>query len=398
MHDRIRRQVCRWLFLLLAALPTSLLAAWSLYQQSSAGKEARCRFWQQRLAQLLLVDVAIDHVQTPFPGTVMLENVIVSRPGVPEPLAKIKSLRIAGRELASVHLEEVQVHARQFNFWRGWLERWSRRFGPDESIKVTGKSILCQSQGSVHAFADLVGVIRGRQGASEAIFNFWQEGTDGDPLAIQCSHDHGRPRECRWIVQTGTTPLAGSLLTELIPGYGRFGEKMQFSGLMSLGLEPDHSRVQLAGMLEKVDLGLLTDGLVVAEGDVEVRSCLLRDGACQALDITVQSPEGTVSAAWLNSVAEGWGNSTRLTPGDRELGYSRLACRIELGTSGLRISSPNGADLIRMGDRVLLAAPPAAWLPVTSVVRLLAPGGGEYVPANRKALEIYQALRPIRRF
>jgi hypothetical protein len=398
MHDRTRRLICRWLFLLLALLPSTLLMGWSVYERSDAGSQARLARWQLKLEQVLQADVSIDAVRPIFPGTVVLENVIVRLPGSSSRLVTVKSIRLSSRQPASIHLEQVILPVNQLDRWRGWLERWSCQFDPGQSLRVTAQSVIFQRPDGGHPFGDLVGVIRGSEEATEATFNLWQEGSAGDPLAVQCAQDHNRPGETRWIVQTGSTPLATRLLAELVPGFARLGSQGSYEGYFSVLQTADDCELQLLGRLDKIDLGLLSgrplSGMLSGSAAIDIRQCLVQGGACQLLDATLHASSGTVDANWLQSLVRSWGGTPLAAARGQRLPYSQLQCRIELTREGIRLSSPSGDAVLRLGEQVIVPAPAAAWLSIPTIVSLLAPPGSEQLPATADSIRLFQALRP----
>ena len=68
MSDNQRRLVCRLLFLLLCAAPTSLVSYWICHPQTTAQ-------WETQILAQLGVQANIEHIETPFPYITILRDV-----------------------------------------------------------------------------------------------------------------------------------------------------------------------------------------------------------------------------------------------------------------------------------------------------------------------------------
>ena len=238
MHDRIRRALCRFFFMALVFLPTLVVAAWSIYANSAPGVESRREGWQQRLEQLLGTRVTIESVRPVLPGTVEFKQLQLSLPGDKQPMVTIGQLRLTRGQLQRVQLEKVHVATDQLGYWVDWLEKTIRQLDDDLQLRLVVKQLVFDHGPDQDSFAEVVGVLDGRDDGSQAIFNLWQESSQGDPLALQLVHQPEEEGRYRWILQTGSSPLPTRLLASQFSPLSRLGRQSLFDGQLGWSAEP----------------------------------------------------------------------------------------------------------------------------------------------------------------
>ena len=402
MHDRTRRALCRFFFLFMVFLPTLAVTGWSLYATSALGIASRQEHWQRQLGQVLGARVTFQSVRQVFPGTVEIHQLQVQLPGDDHPLARVGQLRITGGQPQRVELAMVHFSADQLGHWMEWLERTTRRLD-DGAWRVGATQVVMEHGSGKDVFTEVVGVVEGRPGGSQAIFNLWQESPQGDPLAVQLVHQPEEGGQHRWILQSGSNPLPVRVLASRLSPLARLGSQALFDGQLTCvgGRQP--SRIELVGDFQQVDLGSLSgfpaSGMLQGTGQLRVTRCRILDDACQFLDAQLVSSEGSVDNSWLRTTGSQWGLQTPPT-GLAMQDFSDLYCHLELDGNGIRIrgkeDGPGKGAMIRQADRVLLGQPRVEWLSVAQLVELLVPASQEQLPATEHAARLLRAIEAPR--
>ena len=402
MHDRTRRGLCRFFFLFMVFLPTLAVTGWSLYATSALGIASRQEHWQRQLGQVLGARVTLQSVRQVFPGTVEIHQLQVQLPGDDHPLARVGQLRITGGQPQRVEVATVHFSADQLGHWMEWLERTTRRL-ENGAWRVGATQVVMEHGSGKDVFTEVVGVVEGRPGGSQAIFNLWQESPQGDPLAVQLVHQPEEGGQHRWILQSGSNPLPVRVLASRLSPLARLGSQALFDGQLTCvgGRQP--SRIELVGDFQQVDLGSLSgfpaSGMLQGTGQLRVTRCRILDDACQFLDAQLVSSEGSVDNSWLRTTGSQWGLQTPPT-GLAMQDFSDLYCHLELDGNGIRIrgkeDGPGKGAMIRQADRVLLGQPRVEWLSVAQLVELLVPASQEQLPATEHAARLLRAIEAPR--
>nr|MCS5571656.1 hypothetical protein [Pseudomonadales bacterium] len=110
MHDRLRKNCCRLIFLLAVAVPTVSMLAWGIARNIPLVANQARLHWQEQLTDMLGMQVTLAAVETPRPGLTVLQSLQLSdrETGVPcGSIATVQLWKVAEKQ--HVRIEDPRV-------------------------------------------------------------------------------------------------------------------------------------------------------------------------------------------------------------------------------------------------------------------------------------------------
>lgn len=311
MHDRVRRQVCRLLFVLTCALPTGLFFLWTCVVHSPPYRAVRRAAWEEDLSEQLGVAVTLGSVRQPNRGLRLLEGLEFRDPETNRRIARIRLVeirRIDDHWLLIASQPEVQGD-QVLRLWEilhehvlraQWQEPLRAQIAANEvtvlqSEEETGTtltSVRCQLQST--------------QDGPQATIEFRDVALQTElPVRIRATRDRRvSPPRTRFELDTQGTPLVCSLLAEQLPVLGTLGESAAFSGKVAATRTRNGWDADLSGQFTQVELDRVVTGRYPHKlsglANVALRRATIREGQLVDAEGDIHSHGGVVSRSLLS--------------------------------------------------------------------------------------------------
>lgn len=288
MHERTERALCRLAFLVLCALPTSLVVAMTVVTWTPWYHQCQIRKMELALTQRLGVTVAITDMQRPSPGAWQLEGVKLSDP---ETGAKVATVRTAFYAKVDgevrLHLAQPEIQSDQLGLvWRVVHDRFLCQpdlLGQRLRLRAQDLSLHSQPQGLTLSPVDVWIEPRGDETRAVAQFSLagWNPSEKPAQLAVTRFRGGAKPRTV-WELQTGSRSLPCSVLADHLPVMRRLGIDAEFSGLLRWQLDREDYSVELKearfANVNMLDLFEPFDYHVSGKGLIELQSLTRHSG------------------------------------------------------------------------------------------------------------------------
>ncbi len=105
LHERTRRQVCRWAFVILCLVPTSVVLGWSVARQLPGHTAAEA----ESLRALTGLHATLGRLSHPLPGQLLYEDVELADPRPARPCCGPESSRSRNRPTSCSCRVEVEL-------------------------------------------------------------------------------------------------------------------------------------------------------------------------------------------------------------------------------------------------------------------------------------------------
>lgn len=383
LQQTTQRRICRGLFLLACVLPTLGLGAWSLWRMRPSHQVQQLAWLEDALG----VRIECRRVQTPRPGQVVFHDVSLRDTETRLPLATIDCVRLnCKQEHAQAAIGVVTLDPQH-------LPRLA------EAVRLS-----LRRQSVAHRAIPIDQIVLGDHAWRGAVLSFGYNDGGERTLALSEAAAGGAklhlarnraidPPETRLVLSAGSTPMPWRLLAGLTPLPAELGPQARLQGELTLLCE---TRVgELTGQLSGVDLAQLAphESQLALAGPATLTQVRLawRGRRFHDIDLTVTAPGGVV-AWWLPHAAHyylgcqptgtlhGALQQACTDGGYRQapFGFDRLAFRLRVDSSGVRINGPRGDldtdprnAIVTRGDEPLMLRPPTGpAAPVESLLQL----------------------------
>lgn len=380
-----RRRTVRMLFVLAGVVPCTALATIAWWWHSSGHVDAVSRVAAVHLGMPIVVS-AVGH---PRPGVLRLGQVTLGTVGRDDAVRvpHVEVERAAGEVRVRVpRLECSPAAVRTLAGIAGeWLLRPTRF--PDAWVVDVGDVAWLP--------------VAGLPGATSAGWHVECVAVD-DRRAVRCRREPASADEVR--VRAGSEGLAVegtieeavplAILAGLVPGLSGWadmaGDQAVVRGRIDAVSNAKGWSGTAAGMVEHAALGSVLaagGGGVQGEALITVNSVRFTAGRLVACDMLVSASAGTLPQRALDGLVSSFGcrpgPAYRSIGGDSVRRFDRLACRLVIDESGLRIRSTEGSDqaLLAVQGLSILDEPVAA-VPMTRLAWFFSPDGRPAVPAT----------------
>lgn len=353
LSDNQSRQVCRWAFLLLCALPTIVVIVLATRVWSTDD-------WELLIAAELNLDVEIERVENPFPGRTVLHAVEIRRGA--ECIGSARQIECNWMGDWKLNLSGVRVEADGLERLRLSLEELTARQGPGSqrpwhlhcpelSLTLPGKSATASAAEGLATELRLADVELLSSPAAEQTrqllrFRLPQmvEGADY-PLELRILREPLLAQRQVWLKVSNPTP--GWLLAALgcfPPGWD---EELLFRGSLEFR-QADNGLTsgQLdAAVLSNIDLECLRAdwGLPFnGRAEVQIPSLIWREGRVKRAEFQVHAADGELSPGWLEALGRIPGLQRFDLGGDRaeqeQVPFRLFAARFLLQSGSCRVT------------------------------------------------------------
>ena len=408
LNDRIRRWLCRAIFIVCCLLLTLTVGAWSL--------APRLGFYhvlhQQRLARELAADVRLGRAEQPRPGVMRWTKLELLSDEQADWLATIDSLELDRRaEFTILRIERPRVSRAGLAWlWSLATEQLRRTASKERGIwrlEIRGAQLIDEEETS--ELGDVVGDFEFQASGSQLTLRFDDEDrSEADRMHLRLVRNRQTtPATSGVELRTGATPLPCSLLGLWLKHLGVLGPAAEFRGQLWAIRSGDRWEVELAGQLLGVELRRLvgtvnSDLHLQGTADVALDRARWREGRMAAISGLVEAGPGTVNRGLVLAASEGlrWRVRRSLYEGEPTdlIPYERLAAGFALDESGLltegRCAGSLDGILLQdaLGPLLAHSEQGAERVPVAHLVRTLAPSQDVALPANREAQTLWQVL------
>lgn len=352
MRERIRKFVCRGLWLCLCLIPTLFTSVWCLARNSSLYSRWLREVWQSELTSAIGWDVLVAGIAEPSPNRYRLLDVRIvdSETGVPwMRFDKIEVSRQSNRwvavsprgELLSDHMPELalSLHARMTR--QRVQHDWSGELAIDEL-----RMLRVSSEKSVHSVQLR---LQNSEAGPRAELEFCSRSDElSRPVRITVLRDRQQsPPLTRCTIDARATPLLCSDWQPCFAPLELLGRDSVFEGWISLTLGGSSIQGVIRGQLEDVDLETLVarpfDQSLSGRASIRIHHLEWAAGRVQDVSGELLSVDGTISRTLIESLVDPtsmrWQWSERIAKSrDDEYPYEKLAVAFRANELGIVLS------------------------------------------------------------
>ena len=399
MPIKHRLIICRLGFVLCCVLPTLAMCLWIAGQSSASPAGNVPSAWATIPSSCLGLVVECDGGSQGDGGVLRLESVRLLDPETRAILVRAASVdahpSAAGWQLAARGAVIDAGHLpRLFALLHQPLLGSPSADTPSGTIQ--GRDVVLRAAEATHTFSSVVARLgadpAGPQATIELTPSNAQPNTPPMRLAIVRDRSGASP-VTRWQLDTARQALPCALVGSVLPEAARLGIAAEFTGLVSVSLEPDGLTGELTGTLEGVDLdAVVTERFphqLSGLARVNVESARLEHGKLTDLRGHFTAVHGAVSPSLVAAAVD----HLRLAPagdlpveGAAPIAYQQLSFGFALDGRWLRLTAtaPESASVLTGERGPLLAVTPGHAVPAIGLLRALLPGNEYQVPATRQ--------------
>lgn len=372
MSDNSRRTVCRLAFLLLCALPFSLVIYQILHPFSSSQ-------WQQAIKANLGVTTKIGSVETPLPFVTVFHDVKFSDPELEH--LHLKKVKIVSGTTNEVFIEHpVQVNASALATLSNRLrESLMRTDAASNAWNINlNQATISRSDGESAEYLELASV-------GISVFPYPEHTTahvvanpavsPNDPLKLTIRHERNNegPQE-HFAIDTGTAYLPCWLMRDFWDESKTLGRACQFAGFVEFEKvnKSWNCKVLPSSCFHGMDLQSLTIPFgknVTGLAHSTINQCEIVDGRIVSLDLDLQCEDVTIDPATVKS-AEQYLDAQWLT-NDPTPSSSMLELRFQFADGRMSITTP---DTVAAGHQPLVQFRHFGSLPIGDLAAFLEGG------------------------
>lgn len=405
IHERTRRVVCRWLFVVLCALPTAVVLSWCVVRLWP-GTLAAERAW---LRSITGMQVSLARVTHPRPGATLLHDLELHDPETLECVVRCRYLEaVSGDKKVIAKASHVELFGAQAEqVWR-LIERHLRGNSPapETQLYLSAAELTWHvPRGASQTFVDLTARVGPTtRGGHEADFRFRLAGAeDAELSSIVVERFMRQEQLCTHVeLRTGGNRWPFQVLAPLFDAPGWFGAQARFDGALSLEEQNGQwSGRIIGGRLERVDLDSLVrqrfphglSGLA----DITIRDAVVSHGRLVKIDGTFDCRGGAIARSLVESGRQHmkFQGAAVMPASATNLPFEQLAFTFVLDSRGLQMlggcEGPPGA-LLMGDDAPLWQQGPEPLQSVAAFIRTLVPASEVLVPATDASDWLIHAL------
>ncbi len=369
MHDRLRKNCCRLIFLLAVAAPTVSMLGWVLARNIPLVASQARLHWQEQLTDMLGMQVTLAAVQTPRPGVTVLQSLQLSDRETGTPCGSIATVQLwKVAEKQHVRIEDPRVQISEASeTWCWVVQQLLRRHDLGTVVISTGPLVLDdsgeKSQSSLHGM-ELACHLQCIRECTTLTINMQQPGSGKAPVALQLRRQHQEAVVTQVTLDTASATLPCSLLVPLFPRLAALGENARFRGQLSAEQTTAGQVIDIAGEFNAVNLqqwlGSMSAGGLTGLATLHLQPARIMDDICVQASGRLVAENGMVKRSFLQRAAAELGLQWVHDLGAEQAGYERLSCRFDLDTTGIQLSGetrgPAAGVILSHPRGVLLAA------------------------------------------
>jgi hypothetical protein len=412
MHERTQRALCRLVFGLLCALPTSATLTAIAARQTRWYTQRQIVAWEARLSDWCGVRIDIENWEPLAPGAHQFENVQLFDLETGEPLGKIRVIQAAltERRLA-IRLDQPEIAVAQLSaVWRCLHDQLlchpARLQVP---IGVMAHDVTLEGELASTTLAEVKAVVERRQTDAVAQVQIVMAQKDpAQPLVWQVRRQSGSARPTtRWQLMAHS-PLPCEVLGDYLSPLRGLGDEATFQGQVSYTSAASYWELELSGSRwEQVELARLFDRQahrITGRGSIVVDRLTIRSGRLADGEARIWAGPGLVSRSLLERIARHWPSefTVPLESMDTVVPYDRLGLWMqvqgaELRVGGLCDSQPEQGLLpahtgLARGGMPIVRVLPQQPIAALSFASLLAPAHAIDVPRSSATESIVDLL------
>jgi hypothetical protein len=411
MHDRLRKNCCRLIFLLAVAAPTVSMLTWGLARNTSLVASQTRLYWQQQLTEMLGMQVRLTAVETPRPGLTVLQSLQLSdrETGVPcGTIATVELWKVAKKQHVRIEDPQVQI-SEASGTWRWVVQQLLRRHDLGTVVISTGP-LLLESSGRKSAMSlqgmELACHLQSVPECTTLTINMQQPGSGKAPVALQLRRQHKETVGTQVTLDTAAATLPCSLLVPLFPRLAAMGEQARFQGQLSAEQTTAGQVIDVAGDFHAVDLqqwlGAMSAGGLTGLATLHLQPARIMDDICVQASGRLVAENGMVKRSFLQRAAAELGLQWVHDLGAEQAGYDRLSCQFDLDKTGIQLSGetrgPATGVILSHPRGVLLSTTGRPQrLPSQALARSMGVPSAVGLPVSRSGLQQLQGAsrRPV---
>lgn len=359
MSDNSRRTVCRMAFILLCALPLSLIV-YRIFHPISATQ------WQQAIKANLGLTAQIGSVETPLPFVTLFHDVKLLDPERHELIVHLDELKVVMGATNEIIVEnKIQIDSSALAMISQQLrQNLMRTHAATDSWKLTlNEAVLMRPNSEIAdklTFAPIQVSVHPYPEYTTAKVEFFSGGFE-EPIEVSMRRyrNEATPRES-FSIHSGKTYLPCWILNDFWPDSKSFGKISQFAGYAKFERNGEswNGSIVPGSCFLNMSLSSLSQQFGDAEGlcFVRVANCQLKANKIVSLDLQCSSQSGNIDTATINfaktHLAATWMGEPRKTV------YKNLDLKLQFTEGRLLVttSQPNGVAAWS-GDQPLLRLP-----------------------------------------
>ncbi len=298
MSDNQRRLICRFIFLITCALPTSTIVYWLCHPQTPLQ-------WQTKIQSQLGVLTSVDSIETPGPYVTILRGLEFTDADLGSLLEATEVHIVLGKPNRIKIPHSVRTtNAGLLQLIDTINEHLIRAHSTDQpwQILFLGQTIIEQSMVSQQPGSEFPSVLIAENlqvdvgpllaGGTGALLQFRLPQIDEEKW-VECRLSRSlagdnQNSEQRLYLNTKEMPLPCWLLGDLIPEIQQLGPECQFAGVVDVYSHTDRRCGEFRGVFTHIEI----PGMAETKAQVEV--CRF-DGGIDKLDAFLVLPDGSMS-------------------------------------------------------------------------------------------------------
>lgn len=404
MHERTRRYVCRLLFVACALLPTTIVAGWCAYRQSSWYAAHQRSVWEATLFQWTGMQATIVNVRRTPEATTLLESVKFVDPDSQIDVASFRVVEIATLPQGIVaRLSQPEIGKGQFlRLWDLLHERILKGQSPPLPVQIMTAELTLHADQQSQTFTEVHCTLQPRETGLQAVIDFKLAGLSM-PAPARVVIDRNRqtaPPTTRWEVFS-QTPIPCSPFADYLPGLAGLGDGSLYRGSVWMTQDRAGWTGSLQGDFLNVDLDRVLDGFphkLSGLANIFIQRAEFRHGRVDEFDGVLQAGGGVVARSLLESLVVHLPIRTmrELDQSIPLLPYRELCLAFRMDADGLRLAGKcqsSQADVVLTDEfGSLLVNTNSAPISAVAMVRALSPTSDWQVPMTSETNMLVRVL------
>ncbi|MBL8827946.1 MAG: hypothetical protein JNM18_13295 [Planctomycetaceae bacterium] len=402
LHERTRRQVCRWAFIALCLVPTSVVLGWSVVRQLPGHVAAEA----ESLRALTGLHAKLGGLSHPLPGQLLYEDVELADPETGATVLRARVVEIT-QQAHKLLVQASQVELTGDGTADVWqlLERHLRRgtVRPTAQIYLSTNELTWHGPAGSQTLSDFTGRIGPTTQGIEADLKFRLAGhelVDLAALRIERKLNDSVP-STHVQFNTGGGRFPARVLAPLIEAESWLGKQAQFDGYLSFEERGGRWTGDLQGHLVGLDLDTLVSQhfthTLSGSADLTIRKAIVADNHLVEADGSLRCGRGMIGRSLWTAGIEHLGMRTTAAPAASvtTTPFKQLACSFVLSRRGLQLfgECENAPGTVLTADTgVLWQQPSYDAQPVASLIRTLVPQSEVQVPASHESQWLIDVL------
>jgi hypothetical protein len=401
MHRKTRLLLCRFGFVALCILPTTVIAGWIISRGALDNPPARKAEWERELTSRLGLTIEIGQVAYPQPWLARLEAVRLLLPETRQPVAAAAQIDVAtsagGWTIAATG---VTFQARQLAaLIRGVDERLLREPTP-ALLKILPCDATIESGDSGQTLQLAGGTFESAAAGSRLEIDFQLPGTSRSqaPIRWRVARNRKLPEPVtQWQIDTASTALPCSLAAMVAPSVARLGNDCAFLGVIDYSSSPTGGTGQFSGTLQRIDLdSLVTDRFphrLSGLGEATIERAAFESGKLTDVRGRLRIGAGTISSSLVAALQEHLelqaGPEFTSRPPSTGVSFQEFVLGFQLVGETLTL---NPGVLLASEGVPMVTIPSGHRSTTTGLLRTLLPDSRYQVPATRQTDALVRLL------